>query len=216
MSAQPEPAAATSRGRLIGGVALLLLAVAAIAGGAAYGLVSSHYRGAIALKDAAVATHETAIRNLETSLTGLRTENTDLRSRLATAESAITTQKNAIQTLDTSLANLRAENADLRTRLATADATVARSQRPRDPDAIFQMGAEVGRVAGAQEDRASSTVTFETIEGGNFDREKEFEYRDLTLLVKSHKSALTSFTGRGVRTELTGVEATIVRTRPGP
>jgi hypothetical protein len=197
-------------------VAFLLLAVAAIVGGLTYGVVSSQYRDAIARNDAAIATHQTTIRNLETSLTGLRAENTDLRTRLATAQSAIATQKTATQALDTSLTNLRAENADLRARLAAADAALARGQRPRDPNAIFQMGAEVGRVTGAREDRDAKTVTFETIEGGNFDRAQDFEYRDLTLRVTSHKSAMTSFTGRGVRTELTGVEATIVGTRPAP
>jgi uncharacterized coiled-coil protein SlyX len=251
MSAQPEPTASPRQTRLAAGVALLLVAVAAIVGGVTYGLLSSQYRGTIALKDTAIATQQTAIQNAETSLTGLRAENTDLRSRLAaaeaaranqqtatqnadaalsglrseianlqsrlaTAEAARATQQSTIQSLDTALTSLRADNADLRARLAAADAALARSQRPRDPNAIYQMGAEVGRVTGANEDRDAKTVTFETIEGGNFDRGQEFEYRNLTLRVTSHKSAMTSFTGRGVRTEMTGVQATIVGTRPAP
>ena len=134
---------------------------------------------------------------------------------VAELKDAIASQQTTIQNFDASLANLRAENADLRSRLAAAEAAITRGQR-RDPDAIYQMGAEVGRVAGVREDRASSTVTFESIEGGNFDRAKEFEYRDLVLMVKSHKSAMTSFTGRGVQTQLTGVQATIVKTRAVP
>ena len=96
-----------------------------------------------------------------------------------------------------------------------AEAAIAQSQR-RDPDGIYQNGVEVSRVTGASEDRAASTVTFESIEGGNFDRAKEFDYRDLTLVVKSQKGAMTSLTGRGVQTQLTGVEATIVKTRAAP
>ncbi len=71
-------------------------------------------------------------------------------------------------------------------------------------------------MAGASEDRAASTVTFDTIEGGTFDRGKEFDYRDLTLVVKNYQGASTSFTGRGVQTQLTGVLATIVKTRTAP
>ncbi len=128
---------------------------------------------------------------------------------------AIASAQATTRNFDAGLASLRAENADLRARLTTAEAAVARSQR-RDPDAIYQLGAEVGRVAGAREDRASSMVTFESIDGGSFDGGKEFEYRDLTLVVKNQQSAMTSFTGRGVQTQLTGVEATIVRTRAAP
>jgi len=82
---------------------------------------------------------------------------------------AIARQHATIQNVDASLASLRAENADLRARLATSESAIAQSQR-RDPDAIYQLGVEVGRVTGASEDRAASTVTFESIEGGNFDR----------------------------------------------
>jgi small-conductance mechanosensitive channel len=251
MNAQQEPAAARGHGRLVAIVAIALLAGAVVAGGVTHKIVSSHYGGTIALKNTAIATQQTAIRNSETALTSLRAENTDLRSRLTTAETARASQQTAIQTvdttvsglraeiaglqsrlaatesaratqqstiqsLDTALNSLRADNADLRARLAAADAALARGQRPRDPNAIFQMGAEVGRVTGAREDRDARTVTFESIEGGNFDRGQEFEYRDLTLRVTSHKSALTSFTGRGVRTEMTGVQTTIVGVRAGP
>jgi outer membrane murein-binding lipoprotein Lpp len=179
MSDPSKPEATTNQGLPIRAVALLLLAVAVIAGGLAYGVVSWQYRSMIELKD------------------------------------AIASQQTAIQTMNASLDKLRADNAELRSRIAAAEAAISKSAR-REPDAIYQMGAEVGRVTGAREDRASSTVTFESIEGGNFDRAKEFEYRDLTLIVKSHKSALTSFTGRGVQTQLTGVVAAIVRTRAAP
>jgi uncharacterized coiled-coil protein SlyX len=191
MSDQSKPEATTNQGLPVKAVALLLLAVAVIVGGVAYGLVSWQKRSVTELKDA-IAGQQKTIDDLNASLTKLRTDNT------------------------AGLAKLRADHDELRSRLAKAEAQIAQGKPPRDPDAIYQMGAEVGRVTGAREDRASSTVTFESIEGGNFDREKEFEYRDLTLLVKSHKSALTSFTGRGVQTRLTGVVATIVKTRAGP
>jgi hypothetical protein len=190
MSDPSEPAAKTNQGRRIKGVALLLLAVAVIAGGVAYGVASWQQRSVAEFKDA-IASAQTTVQNVNASLAKLREEN------------------------NAGLASLRAENADLRSRLAMAEAAIAKSQR-RDPDAIYQMGAEVGRVTGANEDRASSTVTFESIEGGNFDRAKEFDYRDLTLVVKSQKGAMTSFTGRGVQTQLTGVEAAIVKTRASP
>ena len=190
MSDRSEPEARTNQGRPIKGVALLLLAVAVIAGGLAYGVASWQYRGVAEFKDA-IAGQQKTIDNLSASLADVRAEN------------------------NASLDKLRAENAELRSRMAAAEAAIGRSQK-RDPDAIYQMGAEVGRVTGAREDRAASTVTFESIEAGNFDREKEFDYRDLTLVVKSHKSALTSFTGRGVQTQLTGVEASIVKKRDAP
>jgi peptidoglycan hydrolase CwlO-like protein len=170
-------------------------------------------RSRLATADSARASQQVAIQNVDTTVAGLRAEITGLQSRLAAAESARATQQSTIQSLDTALNSLRADNADLRARLAAADAALARGQRPRDPNAIFQMGAEVGRVTGAQEDRDAKTVTFASIEGGNFDRGQEFEYRDLTLRVTSHKSAMTSFTGRGVRTEMTGVQAAIVGVR---
>jgi hypothetical protein len=132
-------------------------------------------------------------------------------------DATIASQQTTVQNLNASLSNLRSENADLRLRLTTAEASIARSQRPRDLDAIFQMGAEVGRVTGAREDRGSSMISFEAIEGnGNFDRAKEFEYRDLTLVVKNQKRATTSYTGRGVQTRLTEVEATITRPPASP
>ncbi|MGZ5835256.1 MAG: hypothetical protein ACXWKC_14375 [Xanthobacteraceae bacterium] len=188
MSDQPEPEARTTQARPINGAALLLLAVAVIVGGLIYGVWQN--RSVAELKDAIAGT-QTTIQNLNASLDKLRAENS------------------------AGLASLRAENADLRSRLAVAEAAIAQSQR-RDPDAIYQGGAEVGRVAGASEDRAASTVTFESIEGGNFDRAKEFDYRDLTLVVKSHQGAMTSLTSRGVQTQLTGVQATIVKTRAAP
>lgn len=184
MSDPSKPEARTNQGRPIQGVVLLLLAVAIIAGGVAYGVAAWQNGGVAELKDA-IASQQKTIDNFNASLTSVRAENS------------------------ANLDKLRAENDELRSRLAKAEAAIAKTQR-RDPDAIYQMGAEVGRVTGAREDRAASTVTFESIEGGNFDRAKEFEYRDLTLVVKSHKSALTSFTGRGVQTQLTGVLATIV------
>ena len=178
-------------------VALLLLAAAVIAGGISYGVASRQNGSVVALKDA-VASQQAAIQKFDATLASLRAENS------------------------ASLDKLRAENADLRTRLATAEsrvstaeAAISKSQQ-RNPDAIYQLGAEVGRVTGAREDRAASTVTFKSIDGGNFDRGKEFDYRDLTLMVKSHQGASTSFTGRGVQTQLTGVEATIVKIRATP
>jgi regulator of replication initiation timing len=206
VSDQPEPeakttnvtsAASTSQGLPVKGVALLLLAFAVIVGGVIYGLASWQYRSLAELKDA-IAKQQATIQNVDASLAKLREENS------------------------ASLTSLRTENADLRSRLAaaesrvtTSEAAFAQSQR-RDPDAIYQLGVEVGRVTGASEDRAASTITFDSIEGGNFDRGKEFDYRDLTLMVKSHQGAMTSITGRGVQTQLTGVEATIVRTRALP
>jgi hypothetical protein len=216
MSAAPEPAVPLRHGLLVAIAAIALAAGAAIAGGVTHKIVASQYGSAIALKDTTIAKQQTAIQTVDTTVSGLRAEITSLQSRLAAAESARATQQSTIQSLDTALNSLRADNADLRARLAAADAALARGQRPRDPNAIFQMGAEVGRVTGAREDRDAKTVTFDSIEGGNFDRGQEFEYRDLTLRVTSHKSALTSFTGRGVRTELTGVQTTIVGTRPPP
>ena len=182
MSDPSRPETRTNQGRPIQGVALLLLAVAVIAGGIAYGVAAWQNGGVAELKDA-IASQQKTIDNFNASLTSVRAESS------------------------ANLDKLRAENDDLRSRLTKAEAAI--TQR-RDPDAIYQMGAEVGRVTGAREDRAASTVTFESIEGGNFDRAREFEYRDLTLMVKSQKSALTSLTGRGVQTQLTGVLATIV------
>jgi uncharacterized coiled-coil protein SlyX len=190
MSDPSKPDATTNPGLPIKAVALLLLAVAVVVGGLTYGVASWQHRNMAELKDA-IASQQKTIDDLSASVTKLRADNT------------------------ASLAKLRADHDELRSRLAKAEAGIGKSTR-RDPDAIYQAGAEVGRVTGAREDRASSTVTFDSIEGGNFDREKEFDYRDLTLLVKSHKSALTSFTGRGVQTQLTGVVATIVRTRAAP
>jgi len=183
----------TSRAK---GVALLLLAVALIAGGFAY-VIAGQYRSIAELQDA-IASQQTTLKTVNDTLARLRDDNS------------------------AGLTALRAENADLRTRLAaaearvsTAEAAISKSQQ-RNPNAIYQLGAEVGRVAGAREDRAASTVTFESIDGGSFDRGKEFDWRDLVLKVTKHESATTSFTGRGVQVQMTGVQATIVRTRGAP
>ena len=218
MSDQPEPAAKTTDSATKGdsaiqtlavkGVALLLLAVALIAGGLSYG-VSSWQQRSVAELHEAIASQQTTIKTVNDTVAKMRDESSANLTRMREENNA-------------GLTTLRAENADLRARLAaaesrvaTAEAAISKSQQ-RNPDAIYQLGAEVGRVAGASEDRAASTVTFEAIDGGNFDRGKEFDWRDLTLMVKSHKGAMTSFTGRGVQTQLTGVEATIVRTRAAP
>jgi hypothetical protein len=223
MSDQPAPHAAAAPAAQpalsLKSVALLLLAVAVIAGGVAYGVASSQVRSTVELKDA-LARSQAMLQNGEASLAKIRQENTASLASLRAESSAAFEKLRAEQSA--TLEALRAENAELRSRLAasdsrvaTAEAAIAKSRR-RDPNAIYQAGVEVGRVSGASEDRAASIVTFQRIEGGNFDRNREFDFRDLVLRVKSHKGALTSFTGRGVQTELTGVEATIVRTRPPP
>jgi predicted negative regulator of RcsB-dependent stress response len=228
MSDQSEPEAKTTSATksdsaiqtlAVKGVALLLLAVALIAGGLSYGVSSWQQRNVAELQEA-LASQQTTIKTVNDTLTKMREESgtnlTRMREENNAGLSKLREENSA------GLAALRAENAELRAQLAaaesrasTTEAAFAKSQQ-RDPNALYQLGAEVARVAGAKEDRDASIVTFESIDGGNFDRGKEFDWRDLTLKVKSHKGAMTSFTGRGVQIQMTGVEATIVRTRAAP
>jgi hypothetical protein len=234
MSDQPVPATTTNPkanpGLSVKGAALLLLAIVVIIGGVIYGVASWQYRSLVELKDA-VAKQQTTIQKFDASVAKLREDNNATLAKLREENSASldklraesnTTLAGLRAENSAALDKLRAENAELRAQLTaaesrakTTEAAFAKSQQ-RDPDAIYQSGVEVGRVSGANEDRASSTVTFEAIEGGNFDRGKEFDYRDLTLMVKSHQGAMTSITGRGIQTQLTGVSATIVKTRTTP
>jgi hypothetical protein len=195
-------------------VALPLLAIAVIVGGLAYGIVS--WRSIGELRDA-LAGAQATIQNGSAELAKSRADNDAGLAKIRDENNASLDKLRAESS--TGLAGLRTENADLKSRLAAAESRLAATagafakSQQRDPDAVYQAGAEVGRVTGAHEDRAAATVTFDKIEGGGFDKAKEFDWRDHVLTVKSQKGAMTSFTGRGVQVELTGVEAAIVRPR---
>ena len=181
MSNPSEPAARTTQGRPINSAALLLLAVAIIVGGVIYGVWQN--RSVAELKDA-IANAQTTIQNVNASLDKLRTENSANLNKLREENSATLAVMRAENSVG--LDKLRADNADLRSRLAaaeargaTTEAALAKTQQ-RDPDAIYQAGAIVGRVTGAHEDRAASIVTFE------IDRRRQLRPRKGIRLSRSH------------------------------
>jgi hypothetical protein len=60
------------------------------------------------------------------------------------------------------------------------------SAQPRDPDAIFQLGRHVGNVESPRVDESKSVVWFDRITGAiDFDKNREFEYRNYVLQVRS-------------------------------
>jgi hypothetical protein len=56
----------------------------------------------------------------------------------------------------------------------------------RDPDGIFQMGVQVGSVLQPHSDESKGVATFGAIIGATkFNAERDFEYRDLVLHIRS-------------------------------
>jgi hypothetical protein len=81
----------------------------------------------------------------------------------------------------------------------------AENVRPsRDPDSIYQNGAQVGQVTGARITLNQSQVYFDQIKNaGNLDRSKTFEYRDLILrLVRADSYAGMLVSPEGVATNV--------------
>jgi hypothetical protein len=104
-------------------------------------------------------------------------------------DEAINTQQITITNLNSMMEDLRAENARLRSKISATSAhsieTPKNSPR-RDPDAIFQLGTQVGKVTGTEVYRENSTVMFKSIfSRGNFNPNDYFEYRDLVLHIKN-------------------------------
>jgi hypothetical protein len=97
-------------------------------------------------------------------------------------------QQGIIANLNSTIEDLRAENAELRSKLSVKPVqTIETPKNPpvRDPDGIFQLGSQVGKVTGAKTDGGNSTVFFKNIfSEGKFNPNANFEYRDLVLHVK--------------------------------
>jgi hypothetical protein len=73
----------------------------------------------------------------------------------------------------------------------------------RNPDGIYQFGAQVGEVRSAQVDESTGSVTFGSIIGTiTFNAERDFEYRDFILHVKSYaaemRASIAGQTGRAL------------------
>jgi hypothetical protein len=116
--------------------------------------------------------------------------------------------KNSVITdQQTTITNLRAEIADLKAGRCTS----SDQSSTVDPDAILQVGRQVGRVQGAEINRSQGEAKFMEILGGpDFNDKADFVYRDMTVRI----SGMVSFTKGnmlGNRTQrFTGVVCQIV------
>jgi hypothetical protein len=84
----------------------------------------------------------------------------------------------------------------------------------RDPDGIFQLGQQVGKVELPEVNESASAARFGRIVGAvNFDKSREFEYRNYILRIRTI-AAETRGDFSGLRTRmLIGVECDIVNRR---
>jgi hypothetical protein len=93
-------------------------------------------------------------------------------------------------------------------------AEVIPSARTRDPDGVFQLGQQVGRVDLPEIDESKSIAQFHRITGAaNFNTSREFEYRNYVLRIRTIAGETTGDLA-GLRTRaLVGVECDIVDRR---
>lgn len=105
-------------------------------------------------------------------------------------------------TLTTRVTVLEGQNRDLASQLASAKAPASTPEplkkTERDPDGIYQFGAQVGSVQFPQVNESSGIVVFAAITGApKLNANREFEYRNMVLKIREfHRDSQSNLGGR--------------------
>jgi hypothetical protein len=102
-------------------------------------------------------------------------------------EGVLAQKDGTIERLKTQVSELQDRIGNLERQLASRPQTQPpAAASARDPDGIYQLGAQVGSIQSAQIDESRGTVWFGAITGAaKFNADSNFEYRDFVLHVKS-------------------------------
>jgi hypothetical protein len=96
-----------------------------------------------------------------------------------------------IESLKTQIDGLQVTVRDLQQQLAARSQPQSKQPFVRDPDGVYQLGAQVGSVQFSQIDESKGIVTFGSITGAvKLNTDRDFEYRDLILHIRSIGSCI--------------------------